>query len=165
MSMADILGRLPVSNTCIILTWPPGYADALLPSVLVRTHPSVVMDPKFRLDIPAHPKEAHQNLTVHIPSSHNRLQLIPRLAPFEQQGRQYRMFVMVNGQTIGRAAPIPVTDDPLPPNPIVFDVILQPITNIIAVTVIAGLPKGQKLPTGADCEVEKLNLNVQLLRV
>ncbi|KAL2184402.1 hypothetical protein L209DRAFT_757879 [Thermothelomyces heterothallicus CBS 203.75] len=142
-----------------------GVADALLLSVLIRTHPTLVIDPKFRLEIPAHPKEAHQNLTTHIPATHSRLQLIPRLAPFEQQGRQYRMFVTVNGQTIGRAPPVPADDDPLPPNPIVFDLVLQPVTNIIAVTVIASLPKGQRLPNGADCEVEKLVLNVQLLRV
>ncbi|KAL2165342.1 hypothetical protein VTH06DRAFT_639 [Thermothelomyces fergusii] len=142
-----------------------GLADALLPSVLIRTHPTVLLDPKFRLEIPAHPKEAHQNLTTHIPAAHSRLQLIPRLAPFEQQGRQYRMFVTVNGQTVVRAPPVPADDDPLPPNPVVFDLVLQPVTNIIAVTVIASLPKGQKLPNGADCEVEKLVLNVQLLRV
>ncbi|KAL2199098.1 Bromodomain-containing protein [Corynascus similis CBS 632.67] len=142
-----------------------GLADALLPSVLIRTHPTMVVEPKFRLEIPAHPKEAHQNITTHIPGGHNRLQLAPRLAPFEQQGRQYRMFVTVNGQAIARSTPIPVDNDPLPPNSVVFDLVLQPVANIIAVTVIASLPKGQKLANGADCEVEKLILNLQLLRV
>ncbi|KAK4157748.1 Bromodomain-containing protein [Chaetomidium leptoderma] len=142
-----------------------GYADSLIPSVLIRTHPSVAMDHRFRLEIPAHPKEAHQNLTLHIPGNHNRLQLIPRLAPFEQQGRQYRVFVAVNGQTVGRATPLPVPDDPLLPDAVVFDANLQYVTNIIAITVIASLPKGQKLPNGADCELEKLVLNIQLLRV
>ncbi|KAH6634227.1 hypothetical protein B0J18DRAFT_12148 [Chaetomium sp. MPI-SDFR-AT-0129] len=141
-----------------------GLADALLPSLLVRTHPSVVMDHKFRMEFPAHPREAHQNLTMHLPASYHRLQLIPRLAPFEQQGRQYRMFVAVNGHTVGRAVPLPVKDDPLPPNAIVFDANLQASTNIIVVTVIANLPKGQRLMNGADCEVEKVVLNLQLLR-
>ncbi|KAK4129416.1 hypothetical protein N657DRAFT_640036 [Parathielavia appendiculata] len=141
-----------------------GYADSLLPSVLIRTHPSVAMDQRFRLEIPAHPKEAHQNLTLHVPGHHHRLQLIPRLPPFESEGRQYRLFVTVNGQTVGRAAPLPVPDDPLPPSAIVFEFNLQHMTNIVAVTVIAALPKGQKLPNGADVEVEKLVLNFQLLR-
>ncbi|EAQ93473.1 hypothetical protein CHGG_01708 [Chaetomium globosum CBS 148.51] len=140
-----------------------GYADALLPSVLLRTHPSMVMDQMLRVEIPAHPTEAHQNLTMHV-GTHNRLQLIPRLAPFEQQGRQYRMFVTVNGQNIGRAPPLPVKDDPLPQNTIVFDVVVQHITTVVVVTVIASLPKGQKLVTGADCEVEKLTLNLHMSR-
>lgn len=122
------------------------------------------MDHKFRIELLAHPREAHQSLTMHLPASHHRLQLIPRLAPFEQQGRQYRMFVAVNGHTVGRAVPLPVKDDPLPQNAIVFEASLQASTNIIVVTVIANLPKGQKLMNGADCEVEKLVLNLQLLR-
>jgi hypothetical protein len=123
------------------------------------------MDHRFRLDIPAHPTEAQQNLTLHIPGNHSRLQLIPRLPPLRQQGRQYRMFVAVNGQMMHPSAPLPVPDDPLPPDAVVFEANLQHVTNIITVTVIASLPKGQKLPNGADCEVEKLVLNVQLLRV
>ncbi len=122
------------------------------------------MDHRFRLEIPADAQEAHQNLSVHIPGNHGRLQLIPRLALFEQQNRAYRLFVSVNGQTVGRATPLPVPDDPLPPNAIVFDLNLPHITNIIIITVIAALPKGQKLPSGADCEVERLVLNAQLLR-
>lgn len=102
---------------------------------------------------------------MHIPGQHSRLQLIPRLAAFEQQGRAYRLFVNINGQMVGRATPLPVPDDPLPANAIVFDLLLQPMTNIITVTVIAALPKGQRLPNGADCEVEKLVLNAQLMRV
>lgn len=164
-SMMEAFGRLALTNMCATLTLPPGYADALLPSVLIRTHPSVVMDHRFRLEIPAHPKEAQQNLTLHIPGHHSRLQIVPRLAPFEQQGRAYRLFVTVNGQMVGRTAPLPVADDPLPPNAMVFDASLQYATNIIAITAVASLPKGQKLPNGADCEVEKLTLNVQLLRV
>jgi hypothetical protein len=123
------------------------------------------MDNRFRFEIPADPKEAQQNITLHIPGSQGRLQVVPRLAPFEQQGRAYRMFVSINGQTVGRATPLPVPDDPLPQNAIVFDLNLLYTTNIIMITVIAALPKGQKLPNGADCEVEKLVINAQLLRV
>lgn len=162
--MIEALGRL-VTRLCTVLTLPPGLADSLLPSVLIRTHPSVAMDQRFRLEIPAHPTEAQQNLTLHIPGHHNRLQLIPRLPPLRQQARQYRMFVAVNGQTMQPQAPLPVPDDPLPQDAVVLDASLQHGTNIISITVVASLPKGQKLPNGADCEVEKLVLNVQLLRV
>jgi hypothetical protein len=123
------------------------------------------MDHRARFEIPADAKEAHQNLTLHFPGNQGRLQVVPRLAPFEQQGRAYRMFVSINGHTVGRATPLPVPDDPLPPNAIVFDLNLQYTTNIIVITVIAALPKGQKLPNGADCEVERLVLNAQLLRM
>ena len=157
------LDLLVFAHARVLLT-PIGYADSLLPSVLIRTHPSVAMDHRFRLEIPADAKEAHQNLTVHVPGNHGRLQVIPRLAPFEHQGRAYRMFVSINGQTVGRATPLPVPDDPLPQNAIVFDLNLQYTTNIVIITVIAALPKGQKLPNGADCEVERLVLNCQLLR-
>lgn len=142
-----------------------GISDALLPSLLIRTHPSIPMDRRFRLEIPAHPKEAQQNISVHLAGNHSRLQIIPRLAPFEQQGRQYRLFVSVNGQTVGRSTPLPIPDDPLPVNAMVFDAGLQLGTNIIAVTVVAALPKGQKLPNGADSELESMSINVHLMRV
>jgi hypothetical protein len=122
------------------------------------------MDRRFRIEIPAQPREAHLNISMHVPGAHNRLQLVPRLAPFEQQGRQYKLFVSINGQTVGRSAPLPIADDPLPASALVFDLALQYVTNIIVVTVVAALPKGQKLPNGADCEVEKMTINAQLLR-
>lgn len=104
------------------------------------------------------------NVSVHIPGPHYRLQLIPRLAPLEQEGRQYKLFVSINGQTVGRSAPLPIPDDPLPVSALVFDLNLQYTTNIIMVTVVAMLPKGQKLPGGEEAEVEKMIINAQLLR-
>lgn len=135
-----------------------------MPSVLLRTHPTVAVDRRFRLEFPAHAREAQQNFSLHIPGGHSRLQLIPRLAPFEQQGRGYRMWVSVNGQTLSRATPLPIPDDPLPVNALVFDLQLQYTTNIIIITIIAALPKGQKLSNGADVEVERMVINAQLLR-
>ncbi|KAL2257528.1 hypothetical protein VTK26DRAFT_9516 [Humicola hyalothermophila] len=141
-----------------------GLSDALMPSVLLRTHPAVATDRRFRLELPAHPTEAQQNLALHVPGSHSRLQLIPRLAPLEQQGRGYRLWVTLNGQTLGRATPLPIPDDPLPVNALVFDLPLQYTTNIIAITIVASLPRGQKLCNGADVEVERMIINAQLLR-
>ena len=46
----------------------------------------------------------------------------------------------------------------------VFEIGLGLTTNIIAVTVVASLPKGQKLPNGADCEVERMTIYAQLMR-
>ncbi|KAK0734235.1 hypothetical protein B0T26DRAFT_61084 [Lasiosphaeria miniovina] len=136
-----------------------GLADALIPSLLLRTHPSIPLERRFRLEIPAHPKIAQQNIAVHIPGNHSRLQLIPRLAPLEQQQRPYKLFVTINNQTVGRATPLPIPDDPLPPTAMVFDLALQPGTNLIVVTLIAALPRGHKLPNGAECEIEKITIN------
>ncbi|KAK3942759.1 Bromodomain-containing protein [Diplogelasinospora grovesii] len=141
-----------------------GIADALIASVLLRTHPSIHVDRRFRLEIPAHPKLAQQSLTIHIGGAHSRLQLIPRLAALEQQQRQYRLFVTINGQMVGRATPLPIPDDPLPMNAMVFDIPLQPGSNMISVQMIAALPKGQKLPTGADCELERITVMAHLLK-
>ncbi len=68
----------------------------------------------------------------------------------------------MNGHMITRGTPTPAPDDPLPPNALVFEVMLQPGTNMIAITVVAALPKGQKLPSGADCEMEKITINAHL---
>ena len=129
---------------------------------MIRTHPSIPLERRFRLDIPANPKIAQQNITVHIPGNHHRLQLVPRLAPLEQQQRTYRLFVTINGQTVGRATPLPISDDPLPQNAMVFDLGLTAGTNLVVVTMIAALPRGQKLPNGAECEVEKMTINAHL---
>jgi hypothetical protein len=122
------------------------------------------MDRKFRLEMHAHPKIAQQNVTIHVGPSHNRLQLIPRLAPLEQQHRPFRVFVTVNNQVVQRTTPIPVPDDPIPPHLPVFDAILQPGTNVISLMVIAALPKGQKLPSGAEAEVEKITVHAFLAK-
>ncbi|KAK4229721.1 hypothetical protein QBC38DRAFT_358705, partial [Podospora fimiseda] len=141
-------------------------ADSLLPTVLLRTHPNIPMERRFRVEIQASPKEAQQNIVLQIPGNHSRLQLIPRLHPqLEQQGRQHKLFVNINGVLVHRATPLPIPDDPLPPNSMVFELGLQLGTNIITVTAVAALPKGQKLSNSADSEVEKLTVYANLARV
>jgi hypothetical protein len=114
------------------------------------------------LEVPAHPKLAQQNFTVHIPANQYKLQIVPTLSPLEQQQRHHRLFVTVNNLLVSRGTPTPAPDDPLPPNAMVFEVMLQPGTNQIVVTIVAALPKGQKLPCGADCEVERVIINAYL---
>ncbi|KAK3984865.1 hypothetical protein QBC44DRAFT_336131 [Cladorrhinum sp. PSN332] len=141
-------------------------ADSLLPTVLIRTHPTIPMDRRFRVEIQANAEEAQQNVALQIPGNHPRLQLIPRLNPqLEQQGRQHKFYVHVNGMLVHRATPLPIPDDPLPRDAMVFDLGLSLGTNIIAITVVASLPKGQKLTNGADSEVEKLTIYANLTRV
>lgn len=124
------------------------------------------MDKRFIFELPAHPKLAQQSVTIMVPSNQDRLQIIPILPPLEQQQRQYRLFVMLNGNPLGRSAPIPIPSDDLQltANTLVFDASLRPGINWIEVHVIAALPKDQRLPNGADCELEKILLVTHLLR-
>ncbi|KAK1755277.1 Bromodomain-containing protein [Echria macrotheca] len=141
-----------------------GLADALIQSVLIRTLYGVPVPPerRFRLEILAHPTLAQQNLTVHIPANQYKLQIIPKLAPLEQQQRHHRLFVTMNGHLVSRGTPTPAPDDPLPPNALVFEVGLQPGTSVIVITLVSALPKGEKLPNGSDCELERITINAHL---
>ncbi|KAK4242671.1 Bromodomain-containing protein [Achaetomium macrosporum] len=139
-----------------------GYADSLMPELLIRTHPGIAVEPRFREVIPAHPKEAFQTIVFHLTGQHTRLQVIPRLRPFEQEMRPYRIWVMVDGQIIGRAAPLPVTNDPLPQDALVFEAPLHQGSTVIHIDVVAGLPKGQTLVNGATAEVERLTIMAYL---
>jgi hypothetical protein len=144
-----------------------GLADALIQSVLIRTLYGVPVPPerRFRLEILAHPTLAQQNLTVHIPANQYKLQIIPNLAPLDQQQRHHRLFVTMNGHLVSRGTPTPAPDDPLPLNALVFEVGLQPGTSVIAITLVSALPKGQKLPNGSDCELERITINAHLSKL
>ncbi len=103
----------------------------------------------------ANPKLAQQTIAIHIPAGHHHLQIVPQLAPLEQQPRQYRLIVQWQDKTLPRSVPAPTPEDPLPPNALVFDTQLQPGGNRLAVSIIAALPRGEKLPNGEDSEVER----------
>ncbi|KAK2068253.1 hypothetical protein P8C59_002902 [Phyllachora maydis] len=141
-----------------------GIADALITNITLRTHPSIRLDKRFKIQVPAHPKLAHQTITILVPGEHRCLQIIPKIAPLEQQKRQFRQFVIVNGVTLHRAPPLPIPEDPLPLDAIVYDGTLQHGVNMIQIHMIAALPRGQQLPNGAECELEKVTILAHLLR-
>lgn len=141
-----------------------GANDALLSRVTVRAHPSIRVEKRFKCEVVAHHKLSEQTITVHVPASQKTVQIIPTIPPLEQQLRQYRLFVQVNGVTMSRAPPLPIADDPLPLNAVVFEGSLIPGSNIIQVTIAGALPKGQKLPNGADYERERITILANLLR-
>lgn len=121
---------------------------------------------RFNIKIPADAKLAMHTTTVHVPNNQYQLQVIPILAPLEQQLRSYKVFVTVNGQNQSRQAPIPIPGDDLRlgVNSLVFDAKLIFGLNTIVVHVIASVPKGQPLPGGETCEVEQFKCIAQLLR-
>jgi hypothetical protein len=121
---------------------------------------------RFNIKIAADPVYAQHSTTVHVPNSQFKLQVIPVLAPLEQQQRMYKLYVVCNGVVQGRQAPFPIPGDDLhlTSNSLVFDANLSLGMNEIQVHVVAALPKGQKLPGGEECEVEVFRVVAQLLR-
>jgi hypothetical protein len=165
-------GRSKAAAKCFrcdaLLTGRLGAVDAIIQSLHIRGHPNIPVESgtRFRLKIPADDRLAMHATTIHVPSNQYQLQVIPVLAPLEQQLRQYKVFVTVNNQTQSRQAPIPIPDDDLRlgVNSLVFDAKLALGLNSIVVHVIAALPKGQSLPGGETCEVEEFKVVAQLLR-
>ncbi|KAL1838115.1 hypothetical protein VTJ49DRAFT_3020 [Mycothermus thermophilus] len=149
-----------------------GLADALIPSVLLRTHPTLPeahTDDRFRREFRANPREAHQSFVIRLDEHNHRMQCIVRLAPLEQQLREYNMFVLVNGQMVYKAAPLPVADDPIPPGAVVFDVFgLAVGMNTISVQICAAVEKGARVVNeeGQEVagEVERMDIYAQLMR-
>ncbi len=140
-----------------------GRADALLESLVIRTHPHAMKsDERFRHVVQASPKLAQQTIVVQVPPGHHTLQIIPQIAPLEQQRRQYRAFVQWQDKTLPRSVPVPSPEDPLPHNALVFDAPLQPGGNRIAVSIVAALPHGEKLPDGEEAESERFTILAHL---
>ncbi|KZL87144.1 bromodomain containing protein [Colletotrichum incanum] len=135
-----------------------GAADALISSLKVHTHPMVNVERRFEITLLPLEKEAQQSVTVHMPPNHLRVQIVLVVpSSLEKEGRQWRLFVLVNRQIAHQAHPVP--GQVLPLGARVFDAQLQAgAVNTIEVSVAAALPKGQKLPSGADFEVEQMTV-------
>ncbi|KXH48342.1 hypothetical protein CSIM01_10289 [Colletotrichum simmondsii] len=127
-------------------------ADALITNLTIQAHPMINIGSRFNMSLKPLERECKQSVTVHIPATQLRLQVIATLPLFlEKEGRQWRLWVQVNRSTVQQSHPI--QGQVLPVNARVFDVQLQAgMVNEIDVSVAAALPKGQKLPNGADFE-------------
>ncbi|GKT74588.1 bromodomain containing protein [Colletotrichum tofieldiae] len=135
-----------------------GAADALISSLKIHTHPMINMERRFEITLLPLEKEVQQSVTVHMPPNHLRVQIVLVVpSSLEKEGRQWRLFVLVNRQIAHQAHPVP--GQVLPFGARVFDAQLQAgAVNTIEVSVAAALPKGQKLPSGADFEVEQMTV-------
>ncbi|OHE93497.1 hypothetical protein CORC01_11183 [Colletotrichum orchidophilum] len=127
-------------------------ADALISNLTVQTHPMINAGGRFEITLLPLERECKQSMTVHLPAGQLRIQIIATMPTFlEKDERQWRLYVSVNRQVVHQFHPI--QGQVLPVNARVFDVQLQAGTvNEIEVSVAAALPKGQKLPSGADFE-------------
>lgn len=72
------------------------------------------------------------------------------------------MFVLVNGQLLGRGIPNP--RDPIQHGESLYDAQLHVGTNTIVVQMIAALPQGQILPNGSDAVLEKTTIFANVMR-
>ncbi|KAK2062406.1 Bromodomain-containing protein [Colletotrichum caudatum] len=135
-----------------------GAADALITSLKIQTHPMVNVERRFEMTLLPLEKEAQQSVTVHMPPGQLRVQIVLVVpSSLEKEGRQWKLFVLVNRQIAHQAHPVP--GQMLPFGARIFEAQLQAgAVNNIEVSVAAALPKGQKLPSGADFEVEQMTV-------
>ncbi|KAK2048264.1 Bromodomain-containing protein [Colletotrichum somersetense] len=135
-----------------------GAADALITSLKIQTHPMVNVERRFEMTLLPLEKDAQQSVTVHMPPGQLRVQIVLVVPSFlEKEGRQWKLFVLVNRQIAHQAHPVP--GQVLPFGARIFEAQLQAgAVNNIEVSVAAALPKGQKLPSGADFEVEQMTV-------
>ncbi|KIH89296.1 bromodomain protein [Sporothrix brasiliensis 5110] len=154
--------------------------EPLLANLTIQTHAALNSgDRRFEIQLPPHPKLTQRSVTLNIPPGQWRQQLFVSLNPtLQSQQRTYKMFVISNGATLGPSpspSPSPSTASQGPgslpgatprpdDNAKLYDVNLHPGVNVVQVQVIAGLAKGQKLPSGADAELEKVTIFANLMK-
>lgn len=164
---------LPTIPTPYVPTLPPPPAtfaetfartkpveEALLPSIHLCSHPQLTVSKPFKLDVAASPEYIHQSMTVMLPVSQYHLQVTPTVSQQLASGRQYKMFVTVNGI---RSSPTlrPVINGELT-NGVekkqVYDIPLGPGVNRIEVEIVAVTGRAGTL------EVEKTTVFANLMR-
>lgn len=144
-------------------------------NLTIRTHPALNSgDRRFEIQLPPHPKLTQRSVTLNIPPGQWRQQLFVSLNPaVQRQQRPFKMFVISNGATLGPSPspPSPPTQQApgSPPTSAddtakLYDVNLHPGVNVIQVQIIAGLAKDQKLPNGAEAELEKVTIFANLMK-
>lgn len=135
-------------------------SEALLSNLQISTHPQLNAPKPFWLDIPPSPEFTNQSLTVMLPASQYYLQLKPTVSNALSSGRQYKLFVMINGQRVN-ASTKPVMNGEVGgtgERKSVYDVSLSPGVNRIEVEIAAVTGRGGTL------EIEKVNVFVNLMR-
>ncbi|CAK7207617.1 hypothetical protein SEUCBS139899_010427 [Sporothrix eucalyptigena] len=148
----------------------------LLTNLTMRTHPALNFgDRRYEIQLPPHPKLTQRSVTLNIPAGQWRQQLYVSLNPaIQKQQRSFKMFVINNGATLGPTpsppAPPPNATSPPPSssdvdeNAKLYEVNLHPGVNVIQVQLIVGLAKDQKLPNGAEAELEKITIFANMMK-
>lgn len=147
------------SASRIDLTYQPiEESEALITKLIISSHPSLQLDNRLGITIPASTTETQQELVFNAPASYFRLQLRPLIAPFlEAQQREWKLNVT---HDFARLYPLSMDKRNEP----VFDVNLRYGTNRLEVSLVAALPKGQSGPHGLNMEMEKFVVHYNLLK-
>ncbi|KAI1752225.1 Bromodomain-containing protein [Xylaria castorea] len=139
---------------------PIRETEALMPRLVITTHPSVQVENKLFMAFLASATEYQQEIVVNAPLSHFRLQLKPQVAPFlEPEHREWKLHVI---HDTSRIYPSSVSFDKR--GEPVFDVTLRYGINRVEVTLLAALPKGERAPNGLNMEMERFVVHLNLLR-
>lgn len=135
--------------------------DALLPNLTITTHPQLKLPKPFRLDIPPSESFTHQSLTVQMPAAYHYIQIVPTVSPHLMSGRQYKLFVTVNGARL-MAASRPFLNSDINGGTAtkqVYETGLLRGVNRIDVEIVASAGRG-----GTALETEKLSIFANLMR-
>ncbi|KAI1436891.1 hypothetical protein GGR50DRAFT_648982 [Xylaria sp. CBS 124048] len=153
-SAADILEALKYRPV------PIREAEALMPKLVIVTHPTLQVENKLLTTIPASATEYQQEIVINAPPSQYRLQLKPFIAPFlEREQREWKLNVIHDGM---RLYP-PSTSADRRGEP-VFDVTLRYGINRLEVTLVAAFLRGETAPNGLNAEMERIVVHFNLLR-
>ncbi|KAI1743399.1 Bromodomain-containing protein [Xylaria scruposa] len=139
---------------------PIRETEALMPRLVITTHPSLQVENKLFMTFLASATEYQQEIVVNAPLSHFRLQLKPQVATFlEPEHREWKLHVIHDTQ---RIYPSSVSFDKR--GEPVFDVTLRYGINRVEVTLLAALPRGERVPNGLNMEMERFVVHLNLLR-
>ncbi|KAI0911064.1 Bromodomain-containing protein [Ustulina deusta] len=139
---------------------PIREAEALMPRLVITTHPSAQVENKLVTTFTASVTEYQQEVVVNMPLSHFRLQLKPQVAPFlETEHREWKLNVI---HDTTRLFPSSVSFDKR--GEPIFDVTLRYGINRVEVTLVAALPRGEKAPNGLNMEMERFVIHMNLLK-
>ncbi|KAJ5205624.1 Bromodomain [Penicillium cf. griseofulvum] len=129
---------------------------ALIRNVQIITHPSLSLQPDFCLDIPPSSLVSQQNITIHLPPSHNILTVRPRLAPSTSQ-RQVKIVALMGVQRLHSSGDASTLS---------YDIHLHPGMTKVDLEAIAGPARGvpKSGPPGSDVDYERVTLFFNLLR-
>lgn len=172
LTAADILEMQkyrpqPISKCLVFQIWSHALtviaeeSQALMPRLQIISIHSTQADNRLSFIIPASTNECQQEITLHVPSSHYRVQIRPVIAPFlEVQQREWKLNVMHN---TSRLYPSPSSHFDKRTEP-VFDAALNYGVNRMDVSLVAALPKGEKAPNGLTMEMERFIVHLNLLK-
>ncbi|KAI1077374.1 Bromodomain-containing protein [Whalleya microplaca] len=139
---------------------PIKESEALLPKLVIASHPTLQLDSRMSITIPASPTEAQQELVFNCPGGLYRLHIKPQIAAFlELQQREWKLNVLHDSMRL-----FPPQYSYEKRNEPTFEANLHFGINRLDVSVVAALPKGQVAPNGLAVELERFVVHFNLLR-